>query len=395
MVTAGVYMIGRMNGLFSMAPDTMMTIAIVGAATAIFAASIGLAQNDIKRVLAYSTVSQLGYMFLAMGVGAFTAGIFHLMTHAFFKACLFLGSGSVIHAMHHGLHHAHSHDDPQDMRNMGGLRKKMPITFLTFLVSTIAIAGIPGFSAFFSKDEILWWAFASNRGSALLWLVGAVAAGMTAFYMFRLVFMTFYGEPRTNPKARNHIHESPWVITVPLVVLGLLAIFGGYVGVPAVLGGANHIHHYFEPVFGHAQETYRIAIKESLEHAHGAEMGLMAVSVAIAFFGIGLAWVMYVKNPALPARFVARVQGLYRTIYNKWYVDELYDALFVNPTKWLGTFLWKGFDVVVVDGIVNGVARIIDVWSKGLRHIQTGMVHNYALSMVVGVVLIVGFYVLR
>src|SRR5512133_2537164 len=236
MVTAGVYMIGRMNILFAMSPTTMMVIAIIGAATAIFGASIGFAQNDIKRVLAYSTVSQLGFMFLAMGVGAFTAGVFHLMTHAFFKACLFLGSGSVIHGMHHGLHHAHSHDDPQDMRNMGGLWKKMPITYWTFLIATIAIAGIPPLAAFFSKDEILWWAFGSTRGHWALWLVGAIAAFMTAFYMFRCVSLTFWGESRTNPKAKDHIPESPLVITIPLIVLAFLAVLGGLVGIPKVIG---------------------------------------------------------------------------------------------------------------------------------------------------------------
>ncbi len=392
MVTAGVYMIGRMNGLFAMAPDTMMTIAVVGAATAIFAASIGLAQNDIKRVLAYSTVSQLGYMFLAMGVGAFTAGVFHLMTHAFFKACLFLGSGSVIHAMHHGLHHAHSHDDPQDMRNMGGLRKSMPITHITFFVSTLAIAGVPLFSGFFSKDEILWWAFASNRGGWILWLVGACAAGMTAFYMFRLVFMTFYGEERITEKAKGHVKESPLVITIPLMVLAVLALIGGYIGVPAILGGANHIHHFLDPVFGRATEQYGIAVGH---YSHAAEFGLMGVSIGIAVVGIGLAYLMYIKNPALPGQLVSKVQGLYRTIFNKWYVDELYDAVFVNPCKKIGTFLWKGFDVVVVDGAVNGVAKIVGAWSQGLRHIQTGLVHNYAMSMVLGVILIVGFYVFR
>jgi NADH-quinone oxidoreductase subunit L len=389
MVTAGVYMIGRMNGLFAMAPDTMMTIAVVGAATAIFAASIGLAQNDIKRVLAYSTVSQLGYMFLAMGVGAFSAGIFHLMTHAFFKACLFLGSGSVIHGMHHAYHHAHLHDDPQDMRNMGGLRKKMPITFITFLASTIAIAGIPLFSGFFSKDEILWWAFGSNRGHWLLWLVGAVAAGMTAFYMFRLVFMTFFGEQRTHAKAKDHIPESPLTITIPLMVLGVLAVIGGYVGVPAILGGANHIHHYFEPVFGHAIELNKIAAHGS----HATEYGLMAVSVGIAIFGIFLAWVMYIKNPELPGRFVANFNGLWRTIYNKWYIDELYDAVFVNNCKRIGTFLWKGFDVRIVDGVVNGLGWAARGIGSGLRFTQSGFLHNYAVAMVVGVVVIVGYYI--
>ncbi len=381
MVTAGIYMIGRMNGLFAMAPDTMMTIAIVGAATAIFAASIGLAQNDIKRVLAYSTVSQLGYMFLAMGVGAFTAGIFHLMTHAFFKACLFLGSGSVIHAL----------SGEQDMRYMGGLRKHMPYTHITFLVATIAIAGIPGLAGFFSKDEILWWAFGSTRGHWLLWLVAAIAAGMTAFYMFRLVFMTFYGKERLTHHAKHHLHESPLVITLPLMVLAVLSLFGGYVGVPAILGGANHIHHFLEPVFGPASETYNL----SAHGSHAVEYGLMGISVGIAVVGIALAYIMYLKRPELPGRFVASFQGLHRAVYNKWYVDEIYDALVVVPTKRLGTFLWKGFDVVVVDGIVNGTGKIVVACSKALRFTQTGYVHNYAMVMVVGAVVIVAVYVFR
>jgi len=396
MVTAGVYMIGRMNGLFAMAPDTMMVIAIVGAATAIFAATIGMAQNDIKRVLAYSTVSQLGYMFLAMGVGAFTAGIFHLMTHAFFKACLFLGSGSVIHSMHHAYHQEHLHDDAQDMRNMGGLRKKMPVTFITFLISTIAISGLPGFSGFFSKDEILWWSFGSSRGHWLLWLVGALAAGMTAFYMFRLVFMTFFGEQRTDARVKDHVHESPWVITLPLVILGFLALVGGFVGIPHVLGSVfghipNKLEHFLAPVFEHTQELHHIA-------AHGSsamEFGLMGVSVGIAVVGIVFAWLMYLKRPELPGKFVASFQGLYRTVFNKWYVDEIYDALFVNPTKRLGTFLWRGFDVVVVDGIVNGVGKLVTACSTALRFTQSGFVHSYAFTMVVGVLVILGIYVLK
>jgi NADH-quinone oxidoreductase subunit L len=389
-----------MNGLFAMAPDTMMVIAIVGAATAIFAASIGFAQNDIKRVLAYSTVSQLGYMFLAMGVGAFTAGIFHLMTHAFFKACLFLGSGSVIHAMHHGLHHAHLHDDPQDMRNMGGLAKKMPITYWTFLISTLAIAGFPLLSGFFSKDEILWWSFGSTRGSIGLWVIGACAAGMTAFYMFRAVSMTFWGQSRTNAKARDHIHESPLVITLPLMVLAFLALVGGWIGVPKLIGDAfggigNRFEHFLEPVFGHSQETYHIAIRESLHHSHGMEWGLMGLSVLIAFIGIGIGLFMYLKRPELPGKFTAAFPRFYKAVFNKWYIDELYDALFVNPCKRFGTFCWKGFDVKVIDGMVNGLARLFGAIAAGLRGTQTGMVHNYAMGMVVGVVLIVGFFVLK
>ena len=391
MVTAGVYMIGRMNGLFAMAPTTMMTIAIVGGLTAFFAATIGLAQNDIKRVLAYSTVSQLGYMFLAMGVGAFSAGIFHLMTHAFFKACLFLGSGSVIHGMHHAYHHAHLHDDPQDMRNMGGLRKKMPITFITFLVSTIAISGIPFFSGFFSKDEILWWSFGSTRGHWLLWLLGAAAAGMTAFYMFRLVFMTFFGEQKTDARAKDHIPESPFTITIPLMVLGFLALVGGYIGVPKILGGANRFEEFLAPVFERAQHLNGI-------HAHGAhatEYTLMAVSVAIAIVGIFIAWIMYIKNPDLPAKFVARFEGMHRIIFNKWYIDELYDAVFVNPCKKIGTFLWRVVDAGIVDGVVNGCAWVVRGIGTGLRYTQSGYLYNYAMAMVVGVVVIVGIYVFK
>ena len=390
MVTAGVYMIGRMNGLFAMAPATMMTVAVVGALTAFFAATIGFAQNDIKRVLAYSTVSQLGYMFLAMGVGAFSAGIFHLMTHAFFKACLFLGSGSVIHGLHHAYHHAHLHDDPQDMRNMGGIRKKQPITFITFFVSTLAICGVPLFSGFFSKDEILWWAFGSTRGHWVLWVMGAVAAGMTAFYMFRLVFMTFFGEQKTDPRAKDHIPESPLTITIPLMVLGLLAVIGGYVGVPKILGGINRFEHFLAPVFEHTQHHHEI-------HAHGAhstEWMMMGISVGIAAFGIFMAWTMYVKNPELPAKFTTKFAGLYKAVFNKWYIDELYDFVFVNPCKKLGTFLWRGIDVRIVDGVVNGCAWIVKGVGAGLRYTQSGYLYNYAVAMVVGVVVIVGFYIL-
>lgn len=398
MVTAGVYMIGRMNPLFSMAPDTMMTIAVVGAATAIFAASIGLAQNDIKRVLAYSTVSQLGYMFLAMGVGAYTAGVFHLMTHAFFKACLFLGSGSVIHGMHHAYHHAHLQDDAQDMRNMGGLRKKMPITFITFLVSTIAISGLPFFSGFFSKDEILWWAFAGERGHWALWLVGAIAAGMTAFYMFRLVFLTFFGPQRTNPKAKDHIPESGLTMTLPLMILGILATVGGFFGVPHVLGNLfghmpNYLDRYLEPVFEHSQKLNGIMVKPEMAHSTALEFGMMGVSVGIATVGILLAWFMYIKNPDLPGKFVARVTGLWRAVFNKWYIDELYDMVFVNNCKRIGTFLWKGFDVCIVDGIVNGVGLAVRGIGAGLRYTQSGFLHNYAVAMVVGVLVIVGYYI--
>ncbi len=403
MVTAGVYMIGRMSFVFIKSPDTMMVIAVVGAATAIFAATIGTAQNDIKRVLAYSTVSQLGFMFLAMGTGAFAAGIFHLMTHAFFKACLFLGSGSVIHAMHYALHHAHSHDDAQDMRNMGGLRKSMPITFITFLVSTIAIAGIPGFSGFFSKDEILWQAFSNPYHGGLniiLWGIGAIAACFTAFYMFRLVFMTFYGDCRISAKAKGHLHESPLVITIPLMVLGFLAAVGGYIGLPKLIGELfggipNYFELWLEPVFEMAQEYGHQYAQSGGHHNPALEWGLMGGSVLIALVGISIAFTMYVKNTDLPGKFTSTFPALHRAVYNKWYIDELYDFLFVNPCKALGNFLWKGFDVLIVDGMVNGVAAVVKGWSSAFRYSETGYVHNYAFVMAAGTVTILGYYIFR
>ncbi|GFE56883.1 NADH-quinone oxidoreductase subunit L [Geobacter sp. AOG1] len=403
MVTAGVYMIGRMNFLYIQAPTTMMVVALIGGATALFAATIGTAQNDIKRVLAYSTVSQLGYMFLAMGVGAFAAGIFHLMTHAFFKACLFLGSGAVIHSMHHALHHCHSHDDAQDMRNMGGLKSKMPLTYGTFLIATIAIAGIPGFAGFFSKDEILWQAFANpHHGSLniLLWAFGACAALLTAFYMFRLVFMTFHGECRITPKAKDHLHESPMVIVFPLIVLAFLSVVGGYIGMPKILGELlggipNYFEHFLAPVFEFSEEFTKAHAHVAGHHSVALEWGLMGLSVLIAFVGIGIAFVLYVKDTTIPAKFTSAFPALHRAVYNKWYIDELYDFLFVNPCKALGNFLWKGFDVVVVDGIVNGVGSIVMGFSGILRYIQSGYVFNYAFSMTLGAVVIVAFYIFR
>ena len=396
MVTAGIYMIARMNILFAMSPTTMMVIAFVGAATALFAASIGFAQNDIKRVLAYSTVSQLGFMFMAMGVGAFTAGIFHLMTHAFFKACLFLGSGSVIHGMHHAYHHAHLHDDPQDMRNMGGLRKFMPITWITYLLSCLAIAGMPFFAGFFSKDEILWWTFASTRGSYLVWIIGTIAACMTAFYMFRSLYMTFHGEQRTDVRAKDHIPESPWVITLPLIILAGLATIAGFIGIPHAIDVAhvgNGIASFLDPVFGQAQQLHNIRIPEELAHNVGLEIGLMCMSVVIGLIGIGGAYYMYMKKQELPAKFTGAFPGLHKAVFNKWYIDELYDFLFVNPCKKIGTFLWKGFDVCVVDGVVNGIGWVVKGLASGLRYTQSGFLHNYAMIMVVGVVVIVGYYI--
>jgi len=397
MVTAGVYMVARCNVLYSMAPIAMAIVAIVGVATAIFTASIGFCQNDIKKVLAYSTISQLGYMFLGVGVGAYSAGIFHLMTHAFFKGLLFLGAGSVMHALSGEL----------DMRKMGALRTKIPITFWTFFFATLAIAGIPGLSGFFSKDEILWQAFSSSHGHFLLWLVAAIAAGMTAFYMFRALFMTFFGQSRVDEHVAHHIHESPKIMTVPLMVLAVLSVIGGYIGVPHVLGGANHIHQFLAPVLGGGAEPGKAHAGISILSqawasggeggGHGAalELLMMVVSVVIALIGIGIAYLFYVKNPAIPKLVAEKWKGLYKLVFNKYYVDELYEILFIKSLKNLGTGLWKGFDDFIIDGTINGIAYLIGVVSGGMRKIQTGLVQNYAFSMIVGGIVIAAYYIVR
>lgn len=396
MVTAGVYMVARCSVLYNMAPIAMAVVAIVGCATAIFTASIGFCQYDLKKILAYSTISQLGYMFLAVGVGAYAAGIFHLMTHAFFKGLLFLGAGSVMHALSGEL----------DIRKMGALRKKIPITFATFFIATLAIAGIPGLSGFFSKDEILWMAFSSGRGHFLLWLVAAVAAGMTAFYMFRALFMTFFGESRVDHHVAHHIHESPKVMTIPLMVLAFLSVVGGYVGVPHVLGGANHIHQFLAPVVGGAEPAKAhagfsllseawAAGEASGGHSAALELFLMALSVVIALIGIGIAYFLYLKNPVLPRMLAERWRGLYRLVSNKYFVDEIYQVLFVDSLKRLATGLWKGFDEFIIDGTVNGTAYFIGWISAVMRKMHTGFVQNYALSIIIGGVVLAIYYIMR
>ncbi|HMK75975.1 MAG TPA: NADH-quinone oxidoreductase subunit L [Thermodesulfobacteriota bacterium] len=397
MVTAGVYMVARCNVLYSLAPISMTVVAIIGVATAIFTASIGFCQNDIKKVLAYSTISQLGYMFLGVGVGAYSAGIFHLMTHAFFKGLLFLGAGSVMHALSGEL----------DMRKMGALREKIPYTFWTFFIATLAIAGIPGLSGFFSKDEILWQAFSSPHGYWLLWAVAALAAGMTAFYMFRALFMTFFGQSRVDEHVAHHVHESPKIMTVPLMVLAALSVIGGYIGVPHILGGANRIHEFLAPVLGAGPEPAKAHAGIALisqAWASGGEVGghgaalellMMVVSVVIALIGIGIAYLFYVKNPALPKLVAERWKGLYKVVFNKYYVDELYEILFINSLKKFGTGLWKGFDDLAIDGTINGIAYLIGALSKAMRKMQTGLVQNYAFSMVIGGIVLVGYYIVR
>src|SRR6266852_2217278 len=334
MVTAGVYMVARSNALFMRAPTALALVAGIGAATAIWAASIGLVQNDIKRVLAYSTVSQLGYMFLACGVGAFAAGIFHLMTHAFFKALLFLGAGAVIHAL----------ASEQDLRKMGALWGKIPITAKTFAVATLAISGIFPLAGFFSKDEILGRAFAS---SPALWFVGFLTAGMTAFYMFRLVNMTFYGNSRVPHEVEQHIHESPRTMTVPLVVLAVLSVVGGWIGWPASLGGSNRFEHFLEPVMASGGGSHAEA---AAGHSGSSEYLLMLASVLIALGGIWLARLLYLQRTELPDQLASKWGGLYRLLYRKYYMDEIYDALFVNRAKDLGTTL-ATFDSNVIDGL--------------------------------------------
>lgn len=388
MVTSGVYMIARCHVLYSMAPITMEVVAIIGAATAIFAASMGLLQFDIKRVLAYSTISQLGYMFLAVGVGAFSAGIFHLMTHAFFKGLLFLGAGSVMHAMSGEL----------DMRRMGGIWRRVPITFWTFLVATLAIAGIPGFSGFFSKDEILWQTYSS--GHHVLWLVGTAAAGMTAFYMFRLLFVTFLGSCRASEEVKRHIHESPPIMTIPLVVLAILSVIGGYVGVPHCLGGKNVFHEFLQPVLGglpHGGGHVTISLMSSAHAKSGIlisegvdlEIFLMIVSVVIALVGIAVATYLYLWKTDLPRRLGERFKVIYTIIFNKYYVDEAYEAVFVNGAKRLGTLLWRRVDEGVVDRAVNLVADLMGWCSAQLRKVQTGSVKGYALGIILGAVVII------
>ena len=409
MVTAGVYMIGRLHFLYDMAPVALGVVAVVGALTALFSATIALAQTDIKKVLAYSTVSQLGTMFLGMGVGAYAAGIFHLMTHAFFKACLFLAAGSVIHAMHH----------EQDITKMGGLRRWLPHTHWTFLVSTLAIAGIPPLAGFFSKDEILWKAWSSPHGSPWLWVMGVLGAGLTAFYMLRLLILTFYGSCRADLETQHHVRESPASMTLPLVILASLAIVGGWVGVPPALGGSNRFEHFLAPVFVEHMAAAAAgglhASSATVAHASSTvEYVLMAVSVAIALLGIALAIHMYVREPTLPGRLVARARGVYRTLVNKYWVDEFYAATVVAGTRAASRALAL-FDVRVVDGVVNGTGHatrgaswiggaidryVVDGLVNGLgslvracgglaSRLQTGVIQNYVLAVFGGVIVLI------
>jgi NADH-quinone oxidoreductase subunit L len=426
MVTAGVYMLARSHAIFNLAPHALEIVAIIGCVTAIFAATMGLAQTDIKRVLAYSTVSQLGYMVLACGVAAYAAGIFHLMTHAFFKALLFLGAGSVIHAV----------GGEQDMRRMGGLRKLIPVTFWVVTIATIAIAGIPPFAGFFSKDEILGAVFHSPYGGKVIWTIGVLTAGLTSFYMFRLWFMTFFGELKlgsvdlgeeahsahapaqaahgaasqshghADDESHGHggVHESPWVMLGPLVILAVLSFVGGWVGVPQFMGGHNAVEHFLSPVMESGSAVAGEAMAEhdaTATHANEAaqektseEWFLAGTSVAAALIGLFFAWLLYYKRPELPDRITAKMHGIYTMVLHKYYIDEGYGAIFVKPLLALSTVvLWRGVDQGVIDGLVNGAGSASQGVGGELRRMQSGNIRSYAAWVAIGAAIILGYMI--
>jgi NADH-quinone oxidoreductase subunit L len=371
MVTAGVYMVVRSHAIFLNAPVAMQVVGVIGCLTALFAATIGLVQTDIKKVLAYSTVSQLGYMFLACGVGAFSAGIFHLMTHAFFKGLLFLAAGSVIHAM----------GGEQDMRKMGGLRKKIPVTFWTMFMATLAIAGAPGFSGFFSKDEILNEA---QRVSPVLWGLGVLTAGLTSFYMFRLLFLTFFGAGRYD-QHQVHVHESPKNMTVPLIVLAILSVCGGWMAAPQLMGGVNHFQQFLAPVLATGAEPAAAAAESA---GGGGEIlqALLGAPVIAGLLGFLLAWWFYIKSPETPKKLADSLSAPYKLLSGKYFIDELYAAVIVRPLVWISDkVLWHGVDERAIDGAVNGVAFVSRESGDRLRHANTGNIRSYATWIVLGV----------
>jgi NADH-quinone oxidoreductase subunit L len=376
MVTAGVYVVARSHVLFMHSPSAMLIVAIIGCATALFAATIGLVQTDIKKVLAYSTVSQLGYMFLACGVGAFSAGIFHLMTHAFFKALLFLAAGSVIHAM----------GGEQDMLKMGGLSKKIKWTYMTMLTATLAISGFPPLAGFFSKDSILLNAYRAENGGRILYAVGLLTALLTSFYMFRLIFLTFFGKERYD-EHHVHVHESPKSMLVPLMILAVLSIVGGWLAAPAFWGQPDYFAKYLEPVFAQGTSGEAGAAEAA---AHALETPLAIVAVITAALGLGLAYWLYIRKPQKPAELAKSFQGVYTTLFNKYYLDELYAAVVVKPLLWLSTkVLWQTVDVQIIDGAVNGVAHgALDV-GDNVRQAQSGNTRSYAVWVIIGAILVI------
>jgi NADH-quinone oxidoreductase subunit L len=376
MVTAGVYVVARSHILFTHAPTALFVVAIIGCATAFFAATIGLVQTDIKRVLAYSTVSQLGYMFLACGVGAFSAGIFHLMTHAFFKALLFLAAGSVIHAI----------GGEQDMNRMGGLSKKIRWTYVTMLTATLAIAGFPPLAGFFSKDSILLNAYQSEHGGRILYAFGLLTALLTSFYMFRLIFLTFFGKPRYDEK-KVHVHESPKSMLVPLVILALLSIIGGWIAAPAFWGAPDYFAKFLEPVFAQGSVGNAEAAEAA---AHALETPLAIVAVVTALLGFAIAFWLYLKQAGKPEQLAKSMRGVYNTLLHKYYVDEIYAALIVKPLLWVSTnILWQAVDVRTIDATVNGIADSATGIGDGVRHTQSGNTRSYAVWVVIGALVII------
>jgi len=382
MVTAGVFLVARCNPIFNLSEVAMNTVAVVGALTMFFASTIALVQNDIKRVIAFSTCSHLGYMFLACGVGAYAAGIFHLYTHAFFKALLFLAAGSVIHAVH-----------TNDIQEMGGLKKYMPITYFVFVVAGLSAMGFPGLSGFFSKDEIIWSAYASDSPvGKFVWLLAVSGAFFTPFYTFRLIFLTFHGTNRgvhhSDPHSHgshgshgeHHIHESPWVMTVPLMFLAVGAVAAGWIGIPPILGGGAHFAEFLKPVVGHPE----------FHGTHAEEWAVMGLSTLLAFTGLGLAMVMYLRKSNLPAKLASAFSGVYKVLYNKYYVDELYSYTIVKPTLWLANKVVLAItDGKIIEGVVNGVPGSIGWFSEKLRKVQTGLAQHYGIMMAAGAVFII------
>jgi NADH-quinone oxidoreductase subunit L len=377
MVTAGVYMIARSNILFTLSPLTLHIVAIIGLSTAVLGALIALTQTDIKKVLAYSTVSQLGYMFLGLGVGAYTGAFFHLLTHAFFKALLFLGAGSVIHAV----------SGEQDMRNMGGLKGKLPITFITMLIGTLAISGIPPFAGFFSKDEILAHTFMQSTS---MYVIGVITAMFTSFYMFRMLYLTFYGKFRGTHDQEHHLHESPPSMTIPLIALAILSTIGGFIGVPASLGGHHWLEHFLAPVF---QNSAAIAVETALSNS--TEVVLMCLSVGGAVLALIYAYFKYIKNAEVPVSDTEERPALIDLSYHKFYIDELYDAVIRKPLDALSVFFYKVVDRMGIDGFVNGLGKGTIGASKGLRLLQTGNVGFYIFMMVVGIISILMYIVIK
>ena len=374
MVTAGVFMVARCNEIFSLSPLAMNTVAIVGGITSVFAASIACVQNDIKRIIAYSTLSHLGMMFVACGVGAYAAGVFHLYTHAFFKALLFLGAGSVIHAVHHN-----------DVQRMGGLKKYMPITYAVMFIAALSAGGIPGLAGFFSKDEIVWSAYAVHTDvGKFVWLLMTSIAFFTPFYSFRLVFLTFHKKFRGTHHEEHHLHESPKVMTIPLIILAIGAVAAGWMGIPSVLGGGAHFAHFLAPVVGHPD----------FHGTHAEELRIMTTSTTIAFIGLVIAGIFYLMKTDLPVRLAKNFKIIYLILFNKYYVDEVYDFIIVRPTLWTAKRILVGFtDAKIIEGIVNGVPKVIGIFSSKLRRMQTGIVHHYGIIMAAGAFFII-LYVL-